>query len=321
VRGLLAAFVVPIMLGLVFALAATIFLYYGYFVPPEDFPIHTVITIPEGATLEEAAEHLKGQKIVQSGLAFQNLILILGGEGAVQAGDYFFDRPMTIYEVAVRVITGDFGLKPQKVRIVEGMTTYQIAELLEGKLGRFDAITFLELSKDKEGYLFPDTYYFLPNATAQQVVDIMEQTFYERIQPLEEKIAAFGRPLHDVVTMASLLEREARWLEERQIIAGILWKRIEIEMPLQVDAVFGYIYQTKTFSPKYSHLKVESPYNTYTNKGLPPGPIANPSLSSIEAAVTPIESSYLFYLTGRDGTMHYSTNFSEHVRKKNLYLN
>jgi UPF0755 protein len=149
----------------------------------------------------------------------------------------------------------------------------------------------------------------------------MEQNFYHRIEPLEGLIADFGKPLDEVLTMASLLEKEARTPVSRRTIAGILWNRIDANMPLQVDAVFGYIKKGDIYSPKFSDLKVDSPYNTYKYKGLPPGPIANPSLASIRAAVTPIESSYLFYLSDRGGRMHYSTAYSQHLRYKRMYLN
>jgi UPF0755 protein len=99
-------------------------------------------------------------------------------------------------------------------------------------------------------------------------------------------------------------------------VAGILWKRIEIGMPLQVDAVFGFIYGKPTFSPTFDELEVDSPYNTYKNKGLPPGPIGNPGLDSIRAALEPVSSPYLYYLTGVDGTMHYSRTFEQHVANR-----
>ena len=116
--------------------------------------------------------------------------------------------------------------------------------------------------------------------------------------------------------MASILEKEARKLETRKVIAGILWKRIEIGMPLQVDAVFGYIHATSTYSPTFEDLEVDSPYNTYTNRGLPPGPIGNPGLESIRAALEPTKTPYLYYLTGKDGFMYYAKTFDQHVANR-----
>ena len=150
----------------------------------------------------------------------------------------------------------------------------------------------------------------------------MESEFEKQITVLKEDIVAFGVPLSEVVTMASLLEKEARQYETRQIISGILWKRIKIGMPLQVDAVFGYIFGIDTFSPTFDELvTTDSPYNTYKNKGLPPGPIANPGLESLKAAVNPVETPYFYYLTGFDGEMHYGRTLDEHVENRRFLKN
>lgn len=305
-------------------LAVFLVFVYGYFflyLPPSNFPVSSVVHIPDGMTLSDASVLLADKEVVHSASALDSIVVFKGGEQSVQAGDYFFDRPLTLLEVAQRILVGNYGLLPVKVTVPEGATTYEIATLYANKLGGFDAQTFLVLAKNKEGYLFPDTYYFLPNATAAQVIDTMEQNFYRKIGSLEEAIADFGKPLDEVLTMASLLEKEARTPVSRRTIAGILWNRIDVGMPLQVDAVFGYIMATSTFSPKFSHLAIDSPYNTYKYKGLPPGPIANPSLASIKAAITPVASSYLYYLSDRRGQMHYSVDYSQHLRYKRMYLN
>ncbi len=304
--------------------AALLALSYGYFflyTPPSSFPVHAIVHIPDGLTLTQAANLLADEQVVRSSSALSSLVILHRGEERVRAGDYFFDRPLTIFEVARRILVGDYGMLPVKVTIPEGATTYQIAKIYADKLGHFDEQTFMTLAESKEGYLFPDTYYFLPNASAAQVIDTMEQNFYRRIEPIEGLIADFGRPLDEVLTMASLLEKEARTPVSRRTIAGILWNRLNVNMPLQVDAVFGYIKKGDIYSPKFSDLAIDSPYNTYKYKGLPPGPIANPSLASIKAAVTPIESSYLFYLSDKSGRMHYSTAYDQHLRYKKMYLN
>ena len=120
--------------------------------------------------------------------------------------------------------------------------------------------------------------------------------------------------------MASLLEEEAATLEDRQIIAGILWRRMAAGMPLQVDAVFPYIIGKNSFELTTNDLKTDSPYNTYTNRGLPPGPITNPGLDSILAAVTPQKTSYVYYLSDHDGNFHYSTTYEQHLQAKAKYL-
>ena len=133
-------------------------------------------------------------------------------------------------------------------------------------------------------------------------------------------IQASGHSLSDIVIMASLVEKEARTDVNRRIVAGVLWNRLALGMPLQVDAVFGYIFDRDTYSPSFEDLKVDSPYNTYTHKGLPPGPISNPGLESIYAALYPTKTNYLYYLTGKDTLMHYARTYAEHVANQTKYL-
>jgi UPF0755 protein len=301
-------------------IAASGFLWFGLMQPPVFFPTRTIVTIPEGATLSEAARILKAEQVVRSAVAYRAVIAMREGGTHVIAGDYYFDRTLTLPEVAVRTTGGDFGLEPVRVTIPEGATTYQMAEILADNFERFDPTTFTLLTTDKEGYLFPDTYLFLPNVNTMDILEVLERTFYERLRTLDAKIAAFGRPVHEIVTMASLLEKEARDYGERQQIAGVLWERLAIGMPLQVDAVFGYIERTETFSPLFSDLEVDSPYNTYKNTGLPPGPIGSPSLEALEAAVSPIETDALFYLHGRDGLLYLARTYDEHLTNRYRYL-
>jgi len=238
----------------------------------------------------------------------------------VQAGDYYFAKQKGLGAVARMLIAGDFGLEPLRVTIPEGASVRDIAEILGGYATSFDKEKFLLIAEEREGYLFPDTYFFLPNVDERRVVKVMSDTFLEKIQELDEEILAFGRPIDEVMTMASILEREAHTHDSRRIIAGILWKRISLGMPLQVDATFDYINGKNTFELSSEDLAIESPYNTYQSVGLPPSPIANPGLGAIEAAVTPIQTDYLYFLSDRNGTLHYSETFDEHKRKKALYI-
>lgn len=296
------------------------YVYFGTYQPSAFFPIHSIVTVPEGVGVRETADILYEHQAIRSSFAFRVALRLVGEQVRVQAGDYYFDQPLTLTEVAQRVMRGEFGLEPVKVVIPEGATTYQIAEIFADTFEKFDPVTFLMFAEEKEGYLFPDTYLFLPNVRTAQVLDTLERTFYERLGTLEKDIASFGRPIHEVVTMASLLEKEAYSHDDRLQIAGVLWQRIAINMPLQVDAVFGFIERVETFSPNFSDLEVDSPYNTYKNKGLPPGPIGSPSLSSIEAAVKPIATEALFYLHGKDGILRLAHTYEEHLVNRRRYL-
>ena len=183
----------------------------------------------------------------------------------------------------------------------------EIAEQF-GDFENFDKKEFLEKTAGLEGYLFPDTYLFLPGAETEQIIGTMRDNF-------QKKAGDVGQ---DTVIMASLIEKEVPDSDDRKIVSGILWKRLEIGMPLQVDAVFPYITgRQKVLS---DDLKIDSLYNTYFYKGLPPGPISNPGLDAIEAARNPKESPYLYYLSGRDGKTHFAKTFAEHLKNKEKYL-
>ena len=301
-------------------IALSVAAYTLWHLPPLAFPVGETVTVAAGDDMGAIAQALYEREIIASPFLFKVYAVLQRGATKLQAGNYYFPRPENAWQIAARLIAGDTRLTPVRITIPEGATTYQMAELFAEKFSRFDAVSFAEKARPREGYLYPDTYYFLPNVTIEEILATMEQNFFAKITEIQDKIDSFGKPLHEVVTMASLLEREARSHRARRMISGILWKRVELGMPLQVDAVFGYIYERETFSPRFSQLKINSPYNTYRNKGLPPGPIASPSLSSLEAAVDPLPSEYLFYLTGRDGKMYYSTNYREHLRFKRRYL-
>lgn len=290
------------------------------FAPPSDFRIPSLVRVKEGTSITAEVQQLKDQRIVRSALLTKILLRAVGGESGLVAGDYFFPKAENALTVAIRLAQGKYLLDPVKVTIPEGATNKEIAQILSDRLQFFDTETFKSLAQNKEGYLFPDTYYFLPTEDPHVVLRMMQSNFNERIEPLKDEIAASGRSLSDIVIMASLLEEEARLTDTRKMISGILWNRIKIGMRLQVDAVFPYIIGKNTFEVTRADLQVDSPYNTYKYKGLPIGPISNPGLSSIEAAVLPTESKYVYYLADMRGVTHYSKTYAEHLRKQRLYL-
>jgi UPF0755 protein len=243
-----------------------------------------------------------------------------GGDTSIKAGDYYFERRVGIVHVALRLSHGAYGTKPVKITVPEGYNVYDIGILLESKLPHVNAKAFSIAAKPSEGYLFPDTYYFLPRVASTDIIDLMKDNFKAKIESIKEAIATFGRPVKDVIIMASLLEEEARTDESRRIIAGILWKRLTIGMPLQVDAAFQYVNGKNTYQLTLDDLQADSPYNTYKYKGLPAGPISNPGLAAITAAVTPVQTKYLYYLSDKKGTLHYAENFEGHQRNRELYL-
>ncbi len=308
--------------GLVAALSLTLLFYLTFVQVPINFPSGKMVRVPEGSTAKQAVAIFRDRHVVRSGWLLEKLILLRDGEGKVAYGDYRFAKPISVWEVAERVVNGRFELLSLRVTIPEGYTREDIANYFSASknFDNFNKTEFLQITAEKEGYLFPDTYLFYSNADATTVANAMENNFKEKIALLADDIKRFGKTTEDVVTMASLLEREARTTESRQIIAGILWKRIKIGMPLQVDAAFNYVNGKNTFELSTKDLLIDSPYNTYRYKGLPKGPIANPGLEALKAAVTPISTNYLFYLSDASGALHYAKDFAAHKRNKALYI-
>lgn len=290
---------------------------------PANFPAKHTFTIEEGTTVSEVAGALKREGFIRSSFVFKVLAILSQSRSGIFAGDYYFDSGENVFAVVKRTTTGDFGLTPISVFIPEGSTIFDIGEILGARFDKISGERFIELAlkEEAEGYLFPDTYQFLPNVNEKKVYKAMRENFDTKIESIEDRIASSTVSLEDIIIMASLIEKEsADDFEERRTISGILWNRIDIGMALQVDAVFPYINGKNTYELTTEDLQVDSPYNTYTNPGLPPGPIANPGLESIIAAIDPLPTGYLFYLHDLNGNVHYSVDFEGHRQNKFRYL-
>ncbi|MDP3785354.1 MAG: endolytic transglycosylase MltG [bacterium] len=197
-----------------------------------------------------------------------------------------------------------------RVTIPEGFTVRQIAERLEAE-GLFPAADFMKLASADEGFLFPDTYEFFRTTAPERVILKMKDNFSKKVG------AEVSR---DVIIMASLLEEEAKTPEDKKIVAGILWKRLESGAALRVDATLTYITGRPSRELTDGDLKINSPYNTYRYPGLPAGPISNPGLETIDSALHPAPSPYWFYLSDKDGKLHYARTFEEHKANRLKYL-
>ncbi|MEK9182377.1 MAG: endolytic transglycosylase MltG, partial [Patescibacteria group bacterium] len=207
--------------------------YYFFVAPPVDFPANSIYSIEERSTLSEIAVKAKKQNLIKSPLIFKILAVLSSGNKGVISGDYVLNKKENIFEIAKRFANGDYRLSAVKVTVPEGFNIYEIAELLskEDDLRNFNQQEFLQLAKGKEGYLYPDTYFFLPNIKAKQIMETMEENFTEKIAPIQKDIKKFGKTFEEVLTMASILEKEVPKTEDRKIVAGILWKRIKIGIP------------------------------------------------------------------------------------------
>lgn len=296
--------------------------YYSFIKPPDYFPFSTMYSVEENRTLSEIAIDAKKNHIVKSAFALKVLIILFSENRNIISGDYVFTKKENVFKIAERFAKGDYKISVVKVTVPEGLNVHEISELLSKKeeLRDFNPQEFISLAKDKEGYLYPDTYFFLPNVKIERIIKTMEDNFAKKIAPIWKDAEKTGEMFTEIITMASILEKEVPTTKDRKIVAGILWNRIKIGMPLQVDAVFPYITQRKDRTITRADLKMDSPYNTYINKGLPPGPISNPSLDAILAAINPVETKYLFYISDKKGITRFASTLDEHNNNIEKYL-
>ena len=290
------------------------------FVPSSSFNVGSSIEVEYGDSLMTISEKLYDAGVIESIPVFQFFVVLYGNDKSILAGSYYFDRPISTINVALRMVRGDYNKEEIRVTFPEGMTVYEMSNLLDKKISNFNREKFLEIAEAKEGYLFPDTYFISPSADEEDIINQLEKNFERRISEIEEKFLESEHSLEDIIIMASIIEKEASGDDDRSVISGILWKRIRIGMALQVDATLTYITGKDSSELTLSDLDSKSPFNTYENKGLPPAPISNPGILSIVAALEPTESPYLYYLHDSNGDIHYARNFEEHKQNKALYL-
>lgn len=290
--------------------------------PPANFPSNKIITIENGSSLDAIANQFESSGLIKSAGIFKTFVLALTSDRTISIGDYLFDRPLNAWGVAQRLAMGKFGVEKITVTLPEGLTTKEMAEVLGGKLTSFNKEEFVYLAKDLEGYLFPDTYFFFGSANASDVFKMMRDNFNKKVTTaLAEDIEKSGKSVDEIIIMASIIEAESfDGVGEKETISGILWKRIEKGMKLQVDATSGYQYNKKPSEITDAERKEDSPYNTYLHLGLPPTPIGNPGVLSIKAAIHPKDSAYFFYLHDKDAKIHYAKTYEEHKANINKYL-
>jgi len=290
------------------------------FVPAFGFVRGALVTIPEDATFAEAAMELESANIISSSFVFRVIARLSGADREIHAGRYLFERPEGLVAVLIRLANGEHGLPSVRVTFPEGTSTKEMGAMLRDTLAGFDQSAWERETRLLEGTLFPDTYDFYKDASIAEVIARMQENFSKRTKALAEEAAAAGKDFDELLIMASIIEKEANTEEDRHIVSGILWSRIEEGVALQVDAVFPYIRGNPDHIPNGDDPELVSPYNTYLNRGLPPGPITNPGLDALDAALHPTETDYFYYLTGKDGKMYYAKSFEEHKRNREQYL-
>lgn len=299
--------------------------------------------VEKGQGAKEISLNLKQDGLIRWPFLFKFYVFILGEESNLKAGKYLFSRSMNIPNIVKDIVSGNSVANEMVVK--EGWDIRDIAWYLENQ-GLFQAEELFELigfpaqtsdAKDfsrrfsflddkpedisLEGYLFPDTYDISYGDSLENIVIRMLNNFEDKLeQELVEEIESQDKSLFEIITMASLLEKELITFEDKKIASGLLWKRIEIGMPLQVDATVNYVTGKNSRWVATIDTKKDSPYNTYKYKGLPLGPISNPGIESIKAALYPEESPYLYYLSTHERETIFSKTLEEHNIAKAKYL-
>lgn len=281
------------VLGYIFFITRTI---------PSGFPTGTNFTIGENESLRSVSLRLEGDRYITSALWFRVWVSFLGKDREIQLGNYEFDRPYILGDV-VKKLVEEVPDKPLiQVTIPEGSTSYEVAKLLNQALPTINIDVFGEkvFANGADGKLFPSTYFLLPSHKEEDIVKMMTETF-EKKYTSTFRWTVIPEPLtrrDEVISLASIVEGEAKSEEDMKIVAGILLTRLKKGMPLQVDVA----------------------KETYTSRGLPSVPINNPGLTALGAVLKPTASPYLFYITGNDGAMYYAKTFEEHKRNIKKYL-
>ena len=285
--------------------------------PSTNFPTTTRVVISEGQGVSGMASELLQNNIIRSASFFKLAVVLKGAASSLRAGTYRFSTPLPTMQVVEALKSGAYSNESVTLTVPEGTDVELMSTVVHSAFPHIATSTFYAAALPYEGYLYPETYNLSPKSSADDVIALLRKTFTERALPLLPTDAIQER---QIVTMASILEREGKSEESMDIISGILWKRIAAHMPLQVDATLEYERGKGSASLTVDDLKKDSPYNTYTRTGLPPTPIANPGLIALKAALHPTKTNYWFYLTGSDGTFHYATTFEQHKQNKARYL-
>jgi peptidoglycan lytic transglycosylase G len=290
-----------------------------------------IVTIAPGMPLKKISAYLADQNLIRNSISFQLLAHLQKKQSQIQVGEYELSPSMTPREILAKVTSGKTVL--HAVTIPEGYRITEIAALLEER-GLANREEFIRQAQDKEliqstgipggsleGYLFPETYHFSRNTSERKIIQKMLNTFKEQVAAPEmmDRAKALNLSFHQIVTLASLIEKETGVDEERKIISSVFHNRLKKNMRLQTDPTVIYAISNFDGNIRKKDLSIDSPYNTYKYGGLPPGPIASPGLQSILAALAPNKTDYLYFVSRKDGSHQFSSNLIDHNRAVRKY--
>jgi UPF0755 protein len=287
---------------------------------PANQTLPNSFTVEPGMSVKSITSGLEQARIVKSDTFLYFVLSLFYNTRDIKASTYVFDKPLTTFAVASKLVAGDFDTDLIKFTHVEGESVAAVAKEATIQLENFNETYFLEKAKPLEGTLYPETYYIPKSFTADELLTLMTKTFTEKTADLTDKISASNLSQKEILVLASILEREANSPESMKMVSDILQRRLAEGMPLQADASIEYVLNKPLKELTPDDLKVDSPYNTYTNRGLPPTPIGNPGREAILAVLEPSPNSFVFYITDNEGVFHYAVTYDEHRANIAKYL-
>lgn len=278
------------------------------------------LKIQRGMSVQAIAEEAERAGVVRSSLYLYVVLTYAHDPTMIFAGTYRFAHEQSVFEVAQKIASQEVDDTLRKITIPEGVNRKTIARITSEELPEFDTELFLDLTKNNEGYLFPETYFVPEEYDAEEFVNLLISTYSSEIEPYKAAIEASPFTEYEVLILASILEREANDETSMRTVSGVLQNRLDIGMALQADSSIEYVLDKPLSELTSEDLQIDTPYNTYLYPGLVPTPIGNPGLQAIEAVLDPIESDYFYYITGDDGNFYYARNFDEHRANIRKYL-
>ncbi|MFA5009251.1 MAG: endolytic transglycosylase MltG [Candidatus Paceibacterota bacterium] len=341
-----------IILFLLTACSTGYYFYDGIYNYPNAAKLEKSFDIQKGQNATEIAFALAKTKLIQDPYPLLAYLYATGNYKNIKAGQYVLNSKMTGQQISEEIIKGQSS--EIKLTIIEGWDLAQIAQYLQGKgFGKesdfyslagspaqtygqnsnlsenifqysksFDFLKNKPVSASLEGFIFPDTYFVSTESSLEKIILKMLSNFNSKLTPkMKADIESQNKNIYQIITMASIIEKEVQTIEDKKIVSGILWNRLEIGQPLQADATVLYALQMQSADKVYKkYTEIDSPYNTYKYKGLPFGPISNPGIDSIVAAIYPEKTNYWYYLSKPDGTTIFSKTLTEHNIAKAKYL-
>lgn len=296
-----------------------------------------VVDIPGGSTIGQITDVLKENNLIKNKTLFKLYVRISNNTSKLKSGKYLFNQAYSNKAIIEDLSKGKVYNDGIKITIPEGSTSFEVTDILvKNKLGDKDIYQELINSPKKfkekfkflddenitsiEGFLYPSTYYFDDKQTEIEILNHMLGTFESKYtERLQKRQKELKQSLYEVINLASIVDKEAVLDEDRPIIASVFYNRIKTGMPLQSDATIQYIFKERKKSITYKDLKIDSPYNTYKIQGLPPTPIANPDINSIEAVLYPANTEYLYFVATIEGGNTYSKTYEEHIKNVEKY--